>query len=153
MKQSIAWHEECLKNREATIARYEAELEEVTRRLNGQISRGKAEVAFYIKQIEAAKAQKKTALIVRHFCAKEGRMSPYPGPIDSAAAYFQVLAHYARQGCVLRFAHQGDIPETIVLYCSGIPGAAFIGESPQACLLQLQEWVVFERERAEEGNI
>lgn len=80
-------------------------------------------------------------------------MSPYPGPIDSAAAYFQVLTHYARQGRVLRFAQHGDIPELIVLWCSGITGAAFVGESPQACLRQLQEWVIYKQGCIEEGNV
>lgn len=79
-------------------------------------------------------------------------MTPYPGPIDSAAAYFQVLAWYANQGEVLRFAQHADIPGILVLWCSGVVGAAFVAESPQACLRQLQEWVAYKQECIEEES-
>ncbi len=79
-------------------------------------------------------------------------LQPYPGPIDSAAAYFQVLAWYARHGHILRFCQHDSIPEIIVLWSSEITRLSFVGESPQECLRQLHEWVAYRHECIEEDD-
>ena len=55
MRMSLGWHQECLKNQRAGLARHMADFE----RMTAEIEQMKRSVALYGRQIEAAEKQGK----------------------------------------------------------------------------------------------
>lgn len=75
-------------------------------------------------------------------------LTPYPGHLDSAAAYLTMMAWYLKQeGCSCMMFNQAIDGIGVSLNITGI-FQSFNGPSPQDCLRQLHAWVCAQQQAA-----
>lgn len=85
-------------------------------------------------------------------------MQPYPGPIDSAAAYWSMLAHYIPQipNSGVTFMADNELFNGLFFVMIFEPLKSFEGHTVQECVLKLHEWVMEEygqrKEEIQDGS-